>query len=64
MKLIALLLNLLYYFYRGIQCDKTHNFVHGKVFEAEHEIYRFRHGWYIDATSVKNTLLMWNFHRL
>ena len=31
MKSIAVLLNLWHYFYHGIQCDKTRNFVHDKV---------------------------------
>ena len=30
MKSIAVLLNLLHYFYHEIQCDKTCNFVHGE----------------------------------
>ena len=33
MKSIAVLLNLLHYFYRWIQCDETRNFVHGEAFE-------------------------------
>ena len=44
MKSIAVLSNLLHHLYRGIQCDKTHNFVHGETFEVQHEICRFRHG--------------------
>ena len=34
MKSIAVLLNLLQYFYHMIQCDKTRNFVHGEAFEV------------------------------
>ena len=41
MKSIAVLLNLLQYFYHMIQYDKTRNFVHGEPFEVQHEIYRF-----------------------
>ena len=41
MKSIADLLNLLQYFYHGIQCDKTRKFVHGEAFEVQHEIYKF-----------------------
>ena len=38
MKSIGVLLNLLHHFHRGIQCDKTCNFVHGKAFEVHHEM--------------------------
>ena len=38
MKSIGVLLDLLHHFYRGIQCDKTCNFVHGKAFEVHHEM--------------------------
>ena len=38
-KSIAILYNLLHYFYHTIQCDKTHNFVHSEAFEVQHEIY-------------------------
>ena len=31
MKSIAFLINFLHYFYHGIQCDKTCNFVHGEA---------------------------------
>ena len=41
MKSIADLLNFLQYFNHGIQFDKTHNFVHGKACEVQHEIYQF-----------------------
>ena len=41
MKSIAVLLNLLHYFYNGDQCDKTPNFVHGEAFEVQHETHRF-----------------------
>ena len=44
MKSIAVLLNLLQYFYRWILCDKTRNFVHGEGIEIQHEIYRLMHG--------------------
>ena len=29
---------MLHHFHRGIQCDKTCNFVHGKAFEVNHEM--------------------------
>ena len=38
MKSIEVLLNLLHHFYRGIQCDKTCNFVHIKAFEVHYEL--------------------------
>ena len=38
MKSIRLLLNVLHHFYRGIQCDKTFNFVHDEAFEVQHEM--------------------------
>ena len=38
MKLIAVLLNFLYYFYQEIPGDKTYNVVHGEAFEIQHEI--------------------------
>ena len=40
MKSIAVLLNLLHYFYHGIECDKIHNIVHSEAleFEVRHEI--------------------------
>ena len=41
MKSIAVLLNLLQYFYHRIHRDKTRNFVHHEAFEVQHEIYRF-----------------------
>ena len=41
MKSIAVLLNLLQYFYHRIRCDKTRSFVHGEAFEVQHEIYKF-----------------------
>ena len=41
MKSIAVLLNLLYFFYHGIQCDETFNFVHGEAFEVQHQIHQF-----------------------
>ena len=41
MKSIAVLFNLLNYFYYGIQCDKTCNFVQGVAFEVLHKMYRF-----------------------
>ena len=44
MKSIAVLLNLLHYFYHWIQCDKNRNFVHGEAFEVLHEMYRFMRG--------------------
>ena len=44
MKSIAVLLNLLHYFYRGIQCDKNRNFVHGEAFGVQHGIYQFMRG--------------------
>ena len=34
-------IKLLQYFYHRIQSDKTRNFLHGEVFEVQHEIYRF-----------------------
>ena len=34
MKSIAALLSFLYYFYHGIQRNKTCNFVHGEAFEV------------------------------
>ena len=40
MKSITILFNLLHYFYHGIQCGKTRNFVHGEALEVQHEIYR------------------------
>ena len=39
MKSIAVILNLLHYFYHGIQYDKTRNFVHGTAFEVQYDIY-------------------------
>ena len=39
-KSVAVLLNLLHYFYHGIQCDKTPNLAHGEAFEVQHEIYQ------------------------
>ena len=42
MKWIAVLSNLLHYFYNGIQCDKTCNFVHGEPCEVKHEICQFQ----------------------
>ena len=44
MKSIANLLNFLQYFYHGIQCAKTHIFVHGEAFEVQHETTNFRRG--------------------
>ena len=41
LKSIAILFNLLHYFYYGIQRGKTLNFVHGEAFEVQHEICRF-----------------------
>ena len=38
MKVIRLLLILLHYLYRGIQCDKAFDFVHEEAFEAQHEM--------------------------
>ena len=38
MKSIGVLLNLLHHFYRGIQCDKTCNFVNDEAFEVQHEM--------------------------
>ena len=38
MKSIAVLLNLLHYFYHDIQCAKTYNSVRGEAFEVQHEI--------------------------
>ena len=37
-KPIGVLLNLLHHFYRGIQCDKTLNFVHDEALEVQHEM--------------------------
>ena len=37
---IAVLLNLLHYFYHEIQCDKTSNFVHGKALKYSMKLYR------------------------
>ena len=37
MKSITVLLNFVQYLYHRIQCDKTHNVVHGKAFEVQHE---------------------------
>ena len=38
MKLIAVLLNRLHYFYHWIQyCNKTYNAVHSEAFEVQHE---------------------------
>ena len=44
MKSIAVLLDMLHFFYRVIQCNKTCNFVHGENFEVQHEINQFRGG--------------------
>ena len=38
MKSIGVLFNLLHHFYRGIQCDKTFNFVHDEAFDVHHEM--------------------------
>ena len=40
-KSITVLLTLLHYFYHGIQCDKTPDFVHGEAFGVQHEIFEF-----------------------
>ena len=61
MKSIAVLSNLLHYFYHQIQCDKTCNFVHGEAFEVQHEISRFQ-AWSLKDT--QNLSLMFNFHRI
>ena len=49
MKSIAILFDLLHYFYHGIQCGKTRNFVPGEVFEVQLEIYWFK------ACSLRDT---------
>ena len=38
MKSVAVLLNLLDYFYNKMQCDKICFSVHGEAFEVQHEI--------------------------
>ena len=38
MKSIGVLLNLLHLFCRGIECDKTYNFVHDEAFKVQHEM--------------------------
>ena len=43
MKLVAVLLNFLHYFYHGIQSDKTRNLDHDETFEVQHEIYTHLH---------------------
>ena len=40
----ASLLSILHEFFHGIQYDKTGNFIHGKAFDVQYEIYRFRRG--------------------
>ena len=60
-KSIAVLLNLLHYFYHRIKIDKTCNFVHGKAFEVQHEICRS------ELRSLKDTqnlLRKFNFHQI
>ena len=44
MKSIAVLLNLLHHFYRGIQCDKTCNFVHIEALKYSMNYTDFRCG--------------------
>ena len=64
MKSIAVLSNLLHHLYRGIQCDKTHNFVHGETFEVQHEIYRFRRGFKRHTESITNLQFPSKFLRM
>ena len=54
-------LDLLLNFYRGIQCDKTCNFVHGKALEVHHEMPILGAAW--SFKEIQNLLQMFNFHQ-
>ena len=60
-KSISVLLNFLHYFYHGIQCAKTHNSVHGKACEVQHEICWFK-AWSLKDT--QNLLWLFNLHQI
>ena len=60
MKSIGVLLNLLNHFYRGIQHDKTCNFVHDEAFEVQHEMLIL--AWSLKDT--QNLFGMFNFHQI
>ena len=60
MKSISVLLNLLQYFYHGIQCAKTRNSVHGESIEIQHEICQFK-VWSLKDT--QNLLQMFNLNQ-
>ena len=65
MKSMAVLLNLLDYFYHRIQHAKTRNSVQGKAFKVQHEIYRFKTWTLIIKTkSVMNDPFASNFGNL
>ena len=50
---IAVLLNLLHYFYHWVQYDKTRNVVHGKAFEVKHKYTDF---FVLELTDTQNLL--------
>ena len=62
MKSFTALLNLLHYFYHGIQCAKTRNYVHGEAYEVKYEICRFKM-WNLHTESV-NSQFASNFRNI
>ena len=54
-------IKLLRYFYHGIQCNKTRNFVPGEAFEVQDETYQF-YVWSLKDT--QNLLRMFDLHEI
>ena len=52
------------YFYRGIQCDKTCNFVHDKAFEVHHEMPILGVEFKRRTKSIMNVQFPSNFHSM